>query len=126
MTDGSIRTLRFEGEYIYGEVVLSEAAVKAGIFFLMDVKKDGDKYVGKINGRTLSAPAGDKSCSVIRPIELTLVRTDRIEGRRFVPPPNAKVDWSSGKHVPALQSALAACIYSPPADWQSFTWIPVK
>jgi hypothetical protein len=50
MASGTIRTLRFDGEYIYGETVLSEAAVKAGAFALMDVKKDGDKYVGKVNG----------------------------------------------------------------------------
>jgi hypothetical protein len=34
MTSGSIRTLRFEANYIYGEVILPEAAVKAGAFTL--------------------------------------------------------------------------------------------
>jgi hypothetical protein len=47
------------------------------------------------------------------PIELTLVTPDRIEGRAFTPPLNAKVGWN-------------ACTYSPPADWQPFTWIPVS
>jgi hypothetical protein len=111
MTSGVVRTLRFEGEYIYGETVLPDDAVKAGMFFLMDVKKDGDKYVGKTNGRVLSAPGG-KSCSVTWPIELTLVTPERIEGRGFTPPHNTKIDWN-------------ACTYSPPADWQTFTWIPV-
>ena len=112
LTSGTVRTLRFEGEYIYGETILSDDAAKAGGFFLMDVKKDGDKYVGKINGHILSAPGG-KSCSVTSPIELTLVTPERIEGRSFTPPANAKIDWNT-------------CTTSPPADWQTFTWIPVK
>ena len=91
---------------------MPEAAKKAGVFFLMDVKKDGDKYVGKINGRIVSTDGG-KSCSGTWPIELTLVTPDRIEGRSFTPPVNAKTDWN-------------ACTYSPPADWQPFSWIPVR
>lgn len=112
MMSGTIRTLRFEGEYIYGETVFSEAAVKAGVFTLMDVKKDGDKYVGKVNYRAVRQDGG-KSCSDTRPIELTLVTPDRIEGRSFSPPLNAKIDWNT-------------CSYALPADWQTFTWIPVK
>jgi hypothetical protein len=111
MTNGTIRTLRFEGEYIYGEAVLTEAAAKAGAFGLMDVKKDGDKYIGKINRRIVSQDG--KSCSTSIPIELTLVSPERIEGRWLVPPANAKTDWST-------------CTFSPPADWQTFTWIPVR
>ena len=113
MTSGTIRTLRFEGEYIYGEAVLSEAAAKAGAFTLMDVKKVGDKYVGKINYRRIVSTDGGKSCSGTWPIELTLVTPDRIEGRSFAPPLNAKVDSN-------------ACTYSSPADWQPFTWVPVR
>jgi hypothetical protein len=111
LASGSVRTLRFEGDHIYGETVLSEAAVRAGAFFLMEVKKDGDKYTGKTNGRMVRADGG-ASCSVTWPIEFTLVTPDRIEGRGFVPPLNAKIDWSTCS--------------SPPADWQPFTWIPVK
>jgi hypothetical protein len=112
MTNGTIRTLRFEGEYIYGEAVLPEAAARAGAFGLMDVKKDGDKYAGKVNRRIVSQD-GRKSCSMSSPIELTLVSPERVEGRILIPPVGTKVDW-------------AACTFSPPADWQAFTWIPVK
>jgi hypothetical protein len=112
MTTGTVRTLRFEGEYIYGETVLSEAAAKAGAFFLMDVEKDGNTYVGKINGRIVRAN-GAAACPVALTIELTLVTPNRIEGRSFSPLTNARVDWRG-------------CTYSPPADWQPFTWIPVK
>jgi hypothetical protein len=112
MASGSVRTLRFEGEFIYGETVLPEAAAKAGMFMLMDLKKDGDKYVGKQNGHFVR-PDGGASCSVAWPTELTLVTPDRIEGRSLTPPVNAKIDWN-------------VCTYSPPADWQTFTWIPVR
>ena len=112
MTTGETRTLRFEGEYIYGEAVFSEAAAKAGSFGLMDVQKDGDKYVGKTNRRIVSND-GSKFCSVTWRIELTLISPERIEGRRLAPPANAKLNWSS-------------CTFSSPDDWQTFTWIPVQ
>jgi hypothetical protein len=112
MTSGTVRTLRFEGDYIYGETVLSDAAAKAGMFSLLDLKKDGDKYVGKVNGKFVRSD-GAASCSVSSPTELTMVTPDRIEGRSFYPPANAKLDWST-------------CTFSPPADWQTFTWIPVR
>jgi hypothetical protein len=112
MTTGEIRMLRFGGEYIYGEAVLPEPAAKAGVFGLMDVKKDGDKCVGKINRRMVSKD-GSKFCSATWPIELTLVSPERIEGRRLVPQANAKMDWNT-------------CTFSPTADWRTFTWIPVR
>ena len=96
----------------YAEGVLPEAATKAGMFFLTETKKDGDKYVGKTNGRVVKA-AGGPSCRLTWPIEFTLVTPDRIEGRSFMPPANAKIDWNT-------------CSYTPPADWQPFVCIPVK
>jgi hypothetical protein len=78
----------------------------------MDVKKDGEKYVGKINAHIVSQD-GSKSCATSSPVELTLVTPERIEGRGFIPPTNAKTDWN-------------ACTFTPPADWQAFTWIPVR
>jgi hypothetical protein len=112
MTSGTIRTLRFEGDYIYGETIVPESAAKAGVFSLMDVKKDGDKYAGKVNWRILSGPGG-KSCSGTSPIEITLVTAERIEGRSFTTQNDAKVDWST-------------CAFSPPQDWRPFTWIPIR
>lgn len=112
MTSGTVRTMRFQGDYIYAELILPDAAAKAGSFTLYELKKDGDKYVGKTNMRVLRADSG-ASCSLSSPIELTLVTPDRIEGRTIGPTLNAKIDWNS-------------CSFSPPADWQSFVWIPVK
>lgn len=112
MTTGKVHTLRFAGEYIYAELEVSEAAAKAGVFALTEVKKDGDKYVGKTNSRALKTQTGP-SCSLSWPIEFTLVTPDRIEGRGFTPPVDHKFDWNT-------------CTSSPPADWQPFVWIPVK
>jgi hypothetical protein len=112
MTDGTVRTLRFEGEYIYGEQEFSEAAAKAGEFSLVDVKRDVEKYVGKMN-RRVASPDGGASCAGSWPIELTLVTPSRIEGRVYSPPPNATTDWR-------------ACTYSPQSEWQPFSWIPVR
>ncbi len=113
LTSGTIRTLRFEGEYIYGEAVLPEAAAKAGMFSLMEVKKEGDKYVGKINARLVRQDGG-AFCSVTYRTELTQVTKERIEGRSFGPPPDAKiVDWNT-------------CRCSRPSAWLDFSWIPVK
>lgn len=112
MTSGSIRVLRFEGEYIYGEQILPEAASKAGVFFLMEVKKNGEKYAGKINGRIVR-PDGGASCLVTYTTELTNVTKERIEGRSLGPPQNAKIDW-------------ATCEFAVPFGWQDFSWIPIK
>jgi hypothetical protein len=112
MTSGRVFTIRFEGEYIYVETVVPEAAAKAGVFFLTEAKKDGDKYVGKANGRMVRAEGGP-SCAVSGNIEFTLVTPNRIEGRGSTPPPNAKLDWDT-------------CLYTPAPDWQSFVWIPVR
>ena len=112
MMNGSIRTLRFEGEYIYGETLLPEASANAGAYYLMEVKKDGDKYAGKINWHILSG-AGGKSCSGSSDIELTLVSPKRIEGRVVAPSRDGKVDWDK-------------CTFSPPLDWHDFNWIPVQ
>lgn len=112
MVNGSIRTLRFEGEYIYGETIMREDVAKAGAYVLMDVKKAGDKYVGTTNWRLVSGPGG-KSCSGTSNIELTLVTPARIEGRTFSPSRDGKIDWDK-------------CTFSPAPDWQPFSWIPVQ
>jgi hypothetical protein len=112
MPSGTVRVLRFEGDYIYSEVVLPEAAAKAGIFYLMEVKKDGDKYVGKVNGR-VARQDGGASCPITTLIELTHVTKERIEGRGFGPAPNAQFDW-------------VTCEYSPGPIWNDFSWIPIK
>src|SRR5215469_7438350 len=112
MTSGSIRTLRFETNYIYGETILPEAAVKAGSFTLLELKKDGDKYVGKVNAKAVRSDGG-ASCSLQAPVELTLVTPERIEGNTEQPPASAKLDWTKGS-------------FSPPPGRQEFVSMIVK
>jgi hypothetical protein len=108
---GSVRTLRFQGNYIYGEVLLPDAAVKAGAFTLLEFTKAGDRFIGKVNRKIVRAD-GRSSCPVESQIELTLVTPQRIEGRSMEPPLNAYIDWTK-------------CSFSPGPEWQHFTWIPI-
>lgn len=112
MNTGTVRTIRMDGEYVYAEVVLSDAAAKAGMFVLTETKQDGDKYSGKTNERLLKSATGP-SCSITNPIEFTLVAPARIEGRSFSAPTGATLDWNT-------------CTYSQPDAWQEFVWIPVR
>jgi hypothetical protein len=112
MTSGSIRTLRFETNYIYGEVILPEAAAKAGAFTLLELKKVGDKYVGTVNSKIVRSDGG-ASCSLQAPMELTLVTPERIEGHSQKFPANARIDW--GK-----------CSVTPAPEPMDFVWIPVR
>jgi hypothetical protein len=112
MNSGAVRVIRLEGEYIYAEQVVPEAAAKAGVFFLWEVKKDGDKYVGKVNAHVVKEDSS-ASCNISFSAELTRVTKQRIEGRSLAPPKNAAFDWKT------CQSSL------PPA-WDEFSWIPVR
>ncbi|HTR48349.1 MAG TPA: hypothetical protein VMM16_13275 [Verrucomicrobiae bacterium] len=112
MTSGTVRTIRVDGDYLYAEVVFTDAAARAGMFALTETKVDGDKYTGKTNGRLMKSATGP-SCTISDQIEFTLVTPSRIEGRVFGAPPGATLDWST-------------CTYSLPDAWQSFVWIPVK
>jgi hypothetical protein len=112
MATGTIRALRFETNYIYGEVLMPDAAAKVGAFTLLELKKEGEKYAGKVNFKIVR-PDGGASCSFQSPMELTLVTPERIEGHTQQPPPNAKVDW-------------ATCSVTPAPVRLDFVWIPVK
>ena len=112
MTTGNSFTVRLERDYLHAKRNLLEAAVKAGMFFLIETKKDGGKYVGKANGRVLKTENGP-ACSINLAIEFTSVTPERIEGRAISALPNAKFDWHS-------------CSWSPALEWQPFVWIPVK
>jgi hypothetical protein len=110
MTTGAICNVRLEGDYIYAEIAVSEADMKAGRFTTTMAKKDGNKYLGA--NHWSEGGKGDPSCLLSAPVEFTLVTPDRIEFRVFAPSRSAKLDWST-------------CLY-PSAEWQSFVWIPVR
>jgi len=110
MTTGSVRILRFEGDYIYGEVVVPEALARVGGGVEIMVKKEGNQYTGTVDARVVK-PDGGSACSESNPIELTSVTPTRIEGRAFGPPPGSGFDWST-------------CTHSISKQWNSFVWIP--
>lgn len=111
MTSGRLWTVRFDGEYLYAEMVVSQAFAKAGGFMLINAKKDGDNYVGNENAQAVSSSG--RHCSMTVPFEFTMVTPQRIEGRAFAAPPNTQIDWNTCKNPAA-------------PDWQPFVWIPVQ
>ena len=108
---GATRTLRVEGEHIFGRTLLREEDVRAGNSIVMDVKKRGSKYVGETTLRLVSHSG--QGCTIHWPTELIAVNADRIEGRSKIPPGAAALDWNT-------------CGYSLPSEWKSFTWLPVR
>jgi len=109
-TTGSIRILRFEGDYIYGEVVFPEALARLGGAVEMKVKKEGNQYTGTVEMRLVNLD-GTASCSESDRIELTSVTATRIEGRALGPATGSRFDWST-------------CTHSIPNQWNPFVWIP--
>jgi hypothetical protein len=105
------RSLRVEGEHIYGNTILREADVQAGNSIVMDVKKRGGKYVGETSLHLISRSG--QVCTIHWPTEFTEVTAEKIEGRSMIPPGAATLDWST-------------CSYSMPPEWKSFTWLPIK
>jgi hypothetical protein len=108
---GSTRSLRVEGEHIYGKTTLREDDVRAGNSILMDVKKRGGKYTGETTLHLVSRSG--QACTIRWPMELSTVTPERIEGRSMIPPGTATLDWNS-------------CSYTLPSEWKSFTWVPVN
>jgi len=119
LTSGTTKLLRYEGDYIYIETELPDEIRKLGVFRLAEAKKKGDKYFGTVRFREtwweMNPITKEKvvkgACSFEIPIELTLVTTNRIEGRAFEPAKGAKLDYKK-------------CKYSKPDEWQNFVWIP--
>jgi len=119
LTTGTVRILRFEGEYIYIETLLKEEEQKLGFFFLAEVKKQGDKYVGTMRQRVVSWQTSTltgekivtKSCTLEWPYELTYISPTRMEARGLLPPNDAKLDFKK-------------CTFNKKPEWQRFVWIP--
>ncbi|MBI1791326.1 MAG: trypsin-like peptidase domain-containing protein [Acidobacteria bacterium] len=118
LSTGKVRRVRFEGDFIYAETVLTEEQRKMG-FDSYELKKDpSGVYRGVIRvGFTCSyRSAWDPSpkynqCKFENQIEFNSVNPNRIEGRGFGSPGGAKFDCKK-------------CTYSKPALWTPFTWIP--
>jgi len=121
LSTGKVRSLRFEGAFIYGETVLTEEERKVG-FATYELKKNADEYKGTIrSGGTCSYALSSawhfdtsthyNQCKFGLQIEFNSVTPTRIEGRVFGPPDGDKFDCRK-------------CSYSKPPVWTPFTWIP--
>jgi S1-C subfamily serine protease len=118
---GTTKIMRRDGDRIYVETVLPEAAKNAGCFNLAELQQQGDIFSGTgrsscvcqytkglgVYARTYTNRVSDQSA-----IEITKVGPTRIEGRAMVRPTGTKFDCRKGTYS------------KPPSEWQSFTWIP--
>lgn len=112
LSTGKVRKLRFDGEYIYGETVLSEEQ-RQRHFDSYELKKDGAGYKGIVitGGTCVYNVSVLNRCTLQENIEITSVTPNRIEGRLFGPPFDAKLNCRK-------------CAFSKPYVWSPFVWIP--
>jgi hypothetical protein len=89
--------LRFQGDYIYYELVFSEELQRLGWSALGELRKQGEKYVGEVKQRMVW---NGRVCDL-----------GGARARTFEPPRDAKVDWKK-------------CTFDKPYVWQAFVWIP--
>jgi len=121
LSTGKVRKLRFEGDFIYGETVLSGAAGEPE-FVTYELKKEKDDYKGTVRSggrceyhapplsRDYEVPR-QNHCKFEEQIEFTSVTPTRIEGRTFEPDAGGKFDCKK-------------CTFSKKSVPTSFTWIP--
>ncbi len=97
---GAVWSVRIQTDHLYAEKEEPEEARKLGAFQTLETKKKGNKYVGSIHtsyvhwvmNRITGEKIVNKSCTVDFLVEISVVSSDRIEGRQFLPLPNAKFD----------------------------------
>jgi hypothetical protein len=120
LSSGTIKKIRFEGEFVYVETEMPEKDRKRGDFTLAELKKQGDKFMGVVRTReTCAYPSfwsvwSDpqyNACTLEARIELISVTPGRIEGRVEGYPKDSKFDCRK-------------CTHSKKPVWVSFTWIP--
>jgi S1-C subfamily serine protease len=124
LLSGTTKIIRRDGEHIYVETVLPEAAKQAGCFNMADLQKKGDNYSGtgkescicqyqKRRGSPLSALYDTFTNRYANewPIEITKLTPTRIEGVATGEPEDAKFNCEKRT-------------YSKPPVQRPFVWIP--
>jgi S1-C subfamily serine protease len=118
---GTTKTIRRDGDTIYVETLLPEAAKNEGCFSLAELQKKGDIFSGKgryscvcqyttglgVYARTFTNRVSDETDE-----EIIKLGPTRIEGRSMVRPKGTKFDCKKGEYA------------KPPSEWENFTWIP--
>jgi Trypsin len=121
LLSGTSKTLRREGDRIYVETVLSEAQKNAGCFWLSDLQKKGDIFIGTARSKCVCqytrglgeyARAFTNYVTDETSIEITNITPTRIEGRAMIRPKGTKLDCKKAEYS------------KPPSEWEDFTWIP--
>jgi hypothetical protein len=117
LNSGTTKLLRFDGDRIYIESVMSEAARQHGDFILAETRKSGDTYVGALRYQmtcsfsTLMGQLAYNHCRFEDQIELTSVAPNRIEGRLSNPTTN-------------FNCRKCSFPKDPKRKWVPFVWIP--
>ena len=117
LTSGTTKIIRRDGDRIYVENVMSEAAKRAGCFTTVDLQKQGDVYTGNAREscvcQSYSSWRGTitNRYSLESPFGITSLTPTRIEGWFMHPPKDAKFDCAKEN-------------YSKPLVRVSFVWIP--
>lgn len=121
LQSGTTKIVRREGDRIYVETILPDAANQAGCFTLADLQMHGEVYSGTVKhscvcqyqkfrlGRGYEVLTN--RLSVENAIEMTMISPTRIEGSNTGAPQDAKYDCEKGS-------------YSKPPVRQPFVWIP--
>ncbi len=121
LINGTLRSLRFDGNFIYGEREFTSEEKAAGtIFGTYELKKQAENFLGiyrlgvNCTYRDLwTSTTGWRSnkCSLEGNVELHSITADRIEGRAQRPDSKGKFDCKK-------------CSYDRPLIWENFVWIP--
>lgn len=122
MTSANRFRITKQGDILYVERLLSETESRAGVYAKWELRKDKDRYIGKVRGMlACSYVVNDwnfrgpydklNHCPVEHQAEVTFFSDSRIEGRVMAPPADAKLNCKK-------------CSLEKPPTWQSFVWIP--
>lgn len=110
-------TFKFGNQFLYGEYAYPEERRTLGDFNTVDVKKQGDSYIGTQRERVTfkvkdASPQGFqyKVCQWTFAVELTAVTNERIEGR-----------WEG--YQPGSRVNPLTCERSGERIWEEVTWI---
>ena len=119
LVSGTTRILRFEGDYVYADLVISDEQKRRRDFSIHEFRKVAEKYAGTFRSRfTCTYPdrwygqPQYKQCSEEAPTELTSVTPTRIEGRVLSSPEDTKYDCRRCKYKTSEQV------------WVDFVWVP--
>ena len=121
LATGTIKIIRRDGDNIYVDTLVSDAAKQAGCFNISELHKQAQAFVGTNRESCLCQYAKRKfgvgrvtetnRFKIEVPVELTNITPTRIEGRMWFPK-DPKIDCEKGQYA------------KPATEWLPFTWIP--